>query len=153
MSKADQTVMDTRTNIETKIDGSVENAIDYVFKAMDTAGVGSSPVKNRHEAYGIAAEHLTAINGSCKRIKGDVDKLLQTLPDPNYPAVEATSAIVNSLVAGAAILVKAAAVMKKTLNDLYEEEYYDTDEDVLPLEQAADGGFDEAENIEDEGEN
>lgn len=153
MSEADQTEMDTRTNIETKIDDAVGNAIDYVFKAMDTAGVGINPVRNRHEAYGIAAEHLTAINGSCKRIKGDMDKLLQTLPDPNYPALEATSAIVNSMTAGAAILVKAAAVMKKTLNDLYEEEYYDTDEDVLPLEQAADGGFDEAENIEDEGEN
>lgn len=50
MSKADQTVMDTRTNIETKIDDAVGNAIDYVFKAMDTDGVGSSPVKNRHEA-------------------------------------------------------------------------------------------------------
>ena len=153
MSEVDQAEMDTRTNIETKIDDAVGNAIDYVFKAMDTDGVGSSPVKNRHEAYGIAAEHLTAINGSCKRSKGDVDKLLQTLPDHNYPALEETSAIVNSMTAGAAILVKAAAVMKKTLNDLYEEEYYDTDEDVLPLEQAADGGFDEAENIEDEGEN
>lgn len=152
MSEVDQAEMDTRTNIETKIDDAVGNAIDYVFKAMDTAGVGN-PVRNRHEAYGIAAEHLTAINGSCKRIKGDVDKLLQTLPDPNYPALEATSAIVNSMTAGAAILVKAAAVMKKTLNDLYEEEYYDTDEDVLPLKQAEDGGFDEAENIEDEGEN
>lgn len=43
--------------------------------------------------------------------------------------------------------------MKKTLNDLYEKEYYDTDEDVLPLEQAVDGDFDEVENIEDEGEN
>ena len=48
MSKADQTVMDTRTNIETKIDDAVGNAIDYVFKAMDTAGVGINPVRNRH---------------------------------------------------------------------------------------------------------
>lgn len=60
----------------------------------------------------------------------------------------------NSMTAGAVILVKAAAVMKKTMNDLYEKEYYDTDEDVLPLEQVGDGGFDEAENLEDEeGEN
>lgn len=102
-----------------------------------------SKVKNRHEAFGLASEHLAELTRATKNVKNDVGALLDTLPDPNRPAVEATSAIRNSAEAVAIAALKMASVMGNALRDLYDEE---TD-DVGPL-FAADidaADFDEAE--------
>lgn len=110
-------------------------------------------VRNRHEAYGIAAEQLAKIQGAVKAIKGDTDTLLGTLSNPNYPAVEATSSIVNSTNASAATIIWAAAAMKKTLDNLYISET----EGPSPMELLAQGsdpdGFQEAEPVEADADN
>lgn len=82
-----------------------------------------------------------------KSIKNDVGTLLGTLSDPNYPAVEATSSIVNSTTEAAAILLIAAAEMKRTLDNLYLAE---SREDRTPMEDYMDGtgDFEEAEPAE-----
>ena len=88
-------------------------------------------VRNRHEAYGIAAEQLAKISRAIKPIKDDTSGLLRTLPDSNSSAVEATSAIVNSASEAAFVLICAAAEMKRTLDNLYTVEL---SESPLPLE-------------------
>ena len=46
----------------------------------------------------------------------------ETLTDPNRSAVEATSSIYNSATAAAGILIQAAAIIKRTMDNLYIEE-------------------------------
>ena len=76
-------------------------------------------VRNRHEAYGIAAEQYSRIAKAVSAIKADTATQLGTLADPNFPAIEATSSIANSTMEAAATIIKAAAEMKRTLANLY----------------------------------
>lgn len=107
------------------------------------------PVRNRHEAYGIAAEQMGKINSAVKAISDDTKKLLGILSDPNRTAVEAVSDIHNSTLAAAVVLVTAAATMERTMQDLYTAETYDPS--PTPMELLAEGGdaFQEAESLED----
>ena len=101
-------------------------------------------VRNRHEAYGIAAEQLAKITGAVKSIKDDTGALLGTLADPNFNAIDATSSIVNSTVHAAYVLLVAAAEMRRTLDNLYTVENTGRDE-TTPLEELAEAAFQEAE--------
>lgn len=106
------------------------------------------PVRNRHEAYGIAAEQMGKINSAVKAISDDTKKLLGILSDPNRTAVEAVSDIHNSTLVAAVTMVTAAAIMKRTMQDLYTAETYDPG--PTPMELLAEsGGFQEAEPISD----
>lgn len=107
------------------------------------------PVRNRHEAYGIAAEQMGKINSAVKAVADDTKKLLGILSDPNRTAVEAVSDIHNSTLTAAVVLVTAAATMKRTMQDLYTAETYDPG--PTPMELLAEGGdsFQEAESLED----
>ncbi len=100
-------------------------------------------VRNRHEAYGIAAEQLAKISGAVKSIKDDTASLLGTLSDPNLPALDATSSICNSTLEAATIIIHAAARMQRTLRDLYTAER--TEPERTPMDElTSDGEFEEA---------
>ena len=101
--------------------GKVQEMIQNCFEAPE-------PVRNRHEAYGIAAEHYAKIAGDAKAIKND----LGTLSDPNFPALEATSSICNSMAEAAVNVIIAAAEMRRTLDNLYIAERI---EEKSPIEE------------------
>ena len=115
--------------------GMIEENRRRIAAMMQTT---PATVRNRHEAYGIAAEQLGKISKSVQTVKGDVSKLLMTLSDPNYKALDATSDICNSTTLAAATLIHAAAEMKRTLNDLYTAEY--SEPASTPLEDLAAAG-------------
>lgn len=94
---------------------------------------------------------LARINGAIKGIKDDTGTLLGTLADPNFPAVKATSSIYNSTLEAAAIIIKAAAEMKRTMENLYTAE--STGQEETPLDKLAATGaaFEEADPVEAEG--
>lgn len=102
-------------------------------------------IRNRHEAYGIAAENLVDVTGAVKTIKNDVATLLDTLPDPNRPAVEAVSAIRNSAESLVICAIKMASVMERVLRDLYDAEEGNAAPELFPLADLANDGFEEAE--------
>ncbi len=105
------------------------------------------PVRNRHEAYGIAAEQMGKINSAVKSISDDTKKLLATLSDPNKTAVEAVSDINNSALEAAVVLITASAVMEQTMQDLYRAETYEPG--PTPMEElVASGDFQEAESLD-----
>lgn len=145
----DQLTLDTRKDVEKAVFGVVEDTIDHARKIIENPTCPPAVCRNRHEAYGIAAEHLAKINKAIKDVKGTTATLLGTLSDPNSPAIEATSALANSLTEAAGIVVMAAAEMKRTLSNLYDEE--NKPESISsPLDALADGSFEEADNIDDE---
>ncbi len=121
----EQMELDTRSDLEKALADltteSVEDALTLIQKNCDTSSDNLMPrtVRNRYEAYGVAAEQTVGIDTAVKNIKKDVQGLLDTLPDPNRSAVEATGSIFNSIVAAAEKLIQAAAIMKRTMNHLY----------------------------------
>lgn len=151
----EQMVLDTRPDLERAIEAVAQDAIATALSMIERhnqavaerGDPAPGPVRNRHEAYGIAAEQLARIIGSTKKIQKDVDTLLGTLADPNYPAVEATSSIVNATADATAVLVRAAAEMKRTLDNLYKAEMT-AESYQTPLEELASGDFQEAESLD-----
>lgn len=153
----EQMELDTRpkliTSLQELTDGTIKEAQDMILESRRqiAAENGTTPatVRNRHEAYGIAAEQYTRIAKAVSAIKNDTATLLNALPDPNYNAVDATSSIVNSTAEAAMVLTYAAAEMKRTLNDLYTAEY--SEPASTPLEDLAAGAeFQDAASVDPE---
>lgn len=88
-----QTEMDLRTNLQQDVDCRVASAIDDTYDMLKD--YNPPAVRNRHEAYGIAADNFTRISAKVKSVRNDMDTLLSTLANPNYPAVEAVSSLHN----------------------------------------------------------
>lgn len=147
----EQMEFDTRSDLKRGVAGLTGETISMVQTMINNCGEAPAAVRNRHEAYGIAAEHLASITAIVKSIKNDCGTLLGTLADPNYPAVEATSSIVNSTTEAAAVMLIAAAEMKRTLDNLYMAESQGTER--TPLEELADGTFEDAEPADADEEN
>lgn len=152
--KYEQMELDTRPKLNKAVqvvtDDAISTAKELILESrrQEAAENGTTPtrVRNRHEAYGIAAEQLGKINKAALSVKGDVAKLLMTLSDPNYKALDATSDICNSTTLAAATLIHAAAEMKRTLDDLYAAEI---EAGPTPMEELAEGAeFQDAESIE-----
>ena len=153
----EQMELDTRPKLQVAIEDlsakAVSDAGELIqehYRQVAVENMVAPPlVRNRHEAYGIAAEQMGKINSAVKAISDDTKKLLGILSDPNRTAVEAVSDIHNSTLAAAVVLVTAAATMERTMQDLYTAETYDPG--PTPMELLAEGGdsFQEAESLED----
>lgn len=150
--KYEQMELDTRPLLQAAIEDLTESAItstsqlikEHHRQVAQETMTAPPYVRNRHEAYGIAAEQLAKITGAVKSIKDDTGALLGTLADPNFNAIDATSSIVNSTVHAAYVLLVAAAEMRRTLDNLYTVENTGRDE-TTPLEELAEAAFQEAE--------
>ena len=147
-----QMELDTRKELTKAVEALTAETIGSVEEMILRCGESPAAVRNRHETYGIAAEQLAKIQAIVKSIKNDCGTILGTLSDPNYPAVEATSSIVNSTAEAAAILLIAAAEMKRALNNLYMAENQVTDRTPMEEYMASAGEFEEAETADGEDE-
>lgn len=146
----EQMELDTRKALDIAIYKVAEDAVATAREMVEASQVAPSMVRNRHEAYGIAAEQYSRIAKAVSAIKADTATLLGTLADPNFPAIEATSSIANSTMEAAATIIKAAAEMKRTPANLYIAETKEpgpTPLEVLAEEGGGDG-FEEAEPAE-----
>lgn len=142
----EQLELDTRRQLEKAITKLTEDSVKTAGEMIIACGEAPTAVRNRHEAFGIAAERLAKIKKAVKAIDGDTAILLGTLPDPNYPAIEAVSSICNSTLSAAAAMIEAAAEMRRTLRDLYEAENSAKSDEVTPMEEWAEAAqFQDAE--------
>ena len=125
---------------------NLNTIIEFRLRTLLGACPPPSDVRNRHEAYGIAAENFCQVNASVKKIRGDMNLLLTTLGDVNLPALEAVGALLNSATLAALDVITMAAEMKRAMTDLYVAEQGEP----TPLEELAENnGFEEAEELED----
>lgn len=118
----EQLELDTRDELQQETDALTTEAISAIRKMTVQCHECPDPVRNRHEAYGHAAEQLGKVLFTVKRISKDTDELLNTLSDPNRPAIEAVSAIVNSTRKAATVILTAAAEMERIRDELYSAE-------------------------------
>lgn len=122
IDKYEQLELDTRDELERETDTLTTEAIATIRDMTVRCIEGPDPVRNRHEAYGHAAEQLGKVLFSVKRISKDTDELLNTLSDPNRPAIEAVSSICNSTKKAATVIMTAAAEMERIRDELYSAE-------------------------------
>ena len=120
--KYEQMTIDTRDELEKAVDALTLEAILTAKTLTVRCHEAPPPVRNRHEAYGHAAEQMRRILSAVKSVKKDTDELLRTLSDPNLPALDATSSICNSAHKAAKVLLAAAAEMDRIRDDLYASE-------------------------------
>lgn len=153
----EQMELDTRPELEKAISritaDAVSDALDMIERNCENSYDNLMPrkVRNRYEAYGVAAEHMETINGAVKSIKTDVQRLLDTLSSNSLISpVEAISSIVSGMGRATEKLVTAVAVMKRTMNHLYEIEVDTTLDSPTPLEELAEQGYQEADELETE---
>ena len=141
--------IETRKDLTIAVGKLIAETISNVQEMIQSCCEAPEPVRNRHEAYGIAAEHYAKIADDAKAIKGDFATLLGTLSDPNFPALEATSSICNSMAEAAVTMIIAAAEMRRTLDNLYIAERI---EEKSPIEEYIENTaeFEDAESNESE---
>lgn len=144
----EQLQLDMKLEAERDIGENVRTAIEFTGMKLLNGSQPPSRVRNRHEAYGIAAENNAKVAGVMKRIKGDMDTLLGTLGDIDRPALEAVSSICNDTLDAAVAVIIMAAEMQRTLSDLYEAE---NAEIQYPMDGLTGGdGFEEAAPLDPE---
>ena len=124
--------IETRKDLTIAVGKLIAETISNVQEMIQSCCEAPEPVRNRHEAYGIATEHYAKIADDAKAIKGDLAILLGTLSDPNFPALEATSSICNSMAEATVTMIIAAAEMRRTLYNLYIAERI---EEKSPIEE------------------
>ena len=139
----EQLELDTRSDVQAAIEDKARESIKSAMDMIAGCKAPPSPVRNRHEAYGIAAEHLSNIAGKVKLTKNNLGNLLSTLSDPNRPAVEAASALANDLDKLVIVATTAAAEMRRAASDLYTADV-EGSEYPTPMEELAQA-FEEAE--------
>lgn len=115
----EQTMLDMTLDSDRDMKDNLDTIISFRLQTLLGAYPPPSDVRNRHEAYGIAAENFCQVEASIKKIRGDMTKLLSTLGDVNLPALEAVGALLNSTTLAAMDVITMAAEMKKAMTDLY----------------------------------
>lgn len=101
-----------------------------------------SEVKNRHEGYGISAEHYIIMQKAFKSVKTDMDDFLKLLPVEDKNALNTVSSLYNSAIDMGVAAMEFAAQCKRILADLYDKE-------KSPLEQYIDEMESDTKDFED----
>ena len=101
-----------------------------------------SEVKNRHEGYGISAEHYIIMQKAFKSVKTDMDDFLKLLPVEDKNALNTVSSLYNSAIDMGVAAMEFAAQCKRILADLYDKE-------KSPIEQYIDERESDTEDFED----
>ena len=101
-----------------------------------------SEVKNRHEGYGISAEHYIIMQKAFKSVKTDMDDFLKLLPVEDKNALNTVSSLYNSAIDMGVVTMGFAAQCKRILADLYDKE-------KSPLEQYMDEMESDTKDFED----
>ena len=73
IEKYEQMELDTRKDVEVMAASVTSDAIDTIGELAMQCAEKPTFVRNRHEAYGIAAEHLAKITERAKAIKSAED--------------------------------------------------------------------------------
>lgn len=144
----EQLEFDLRIKDEKDIEDSI---IKLIENTVQTNLVNNQAIKNKHEAYGIVAEHLATINGINKSLKSDVGSLLNLLPIQGSSNADMLNTI-SAIYVTTTKLIKSAVIMSTFCRKITEDIYVAEAED-FPLGEFAeenDPDFEEAGEIDEE---
>lgn len=136
-----------------KIDLRTANEVVFDEEFMETLqnltsnNLTDVTVKNKHEAYGIASQHISELTRYCKGTKSDLTGLLQLLPLEECSPMQVIDSL-NTIYSTCVLISKkamiTAAIMQHMIQDFYTQaqEY-----EKLPLEELSEES--DFESVED----
>ena len=146
MDKDGQMNIDVRLEPERELQENVNVLLEFAHEQVMRAA--EDTVKNRFEGYGLLAEKILSLQSAVKQIGNDMQTLQKTLPIDDVRALDAVSAIDNTLADVVLAATDMSAIAKKVADDLY------ASRPATPLEEYAaenSDGFEEAEDGSGEG--
>ena len=142
MSDYEQMEMDFTLQRDRDLKGNVGICVD--FDHHEIMADMPAAVRNRHEGYGIAAEHFAKLQACMKMANGDMQTYLRLIPNGESGCIQTAGTLYNSALEVAAAAIRLASQAKRIISDLY---------GTTPLEEYTAGtdeeGFEELEEIED----
>ena len=138
--KWEQMELDTRDELNHALDLLTAETVGTAQEFIARCGEAPPMVRNRHEAYGHAAEWLGKSAHAVGMVKKDVAELLLNLGHPEQSPMEPVNSIVNSVADAAGVLIRAAAEMKRVMSDLYVSE--ELEPERTPMDDFMDGNPD-----------
>lgn len=117
----EQLQLDTREELEKAVFDLTINTIVEIKHMIAECGSTRNPVRTRHEAYGVAAQHQDKIHSHNKSIKRKMEGLLATLEYPAYDAALKADVVAQAMVKMAQDSLMAAAEVGRTAKDLLQE--------------------------------
>lgn len=132
--------LDCRLDAERRLDENISVVIEFAHKQLEHK-VGNNFVKNRHEGYGLLAEHFSVLNRLLKDVNNGMSMLLKTLSIDDFKAIDAIASIDNTLMSVVCGAVQMAAEARRINDDLY----HNAPLESTPLEDymAENDGFEE----------
>ena len=140
MDESGQYQLDCRLDAERRLDENISVVIEFAHKQLEHK-VGNNFVKNRHEGYGLLAEHFSVLNRLLKDVNNGMSMLLKTLSIDDFKAIDAIASIDNTLMSVVCGAVQMAAEARRINDDLY----HNAPLESTPLEDymAENDGFEE----------
>lgn len=109
-----------------------------------------SPVRNRHEGYGIAAEFYSGLQRADKAVGVEMKSMLFLLPNSDSEFTNICGSLYNTAIDTAVAAIRLAAQSRRIMEDLYGSQPPTPLEELeASLEDESDG-FEEAEPTEAE---
>lgn len=142
----EQLEIDTTLEADRSLKDNVQKVIEFAFEQIKFYDK-PTPVRNRHEGYGIAAEQFTALEGANKSTKKALEDILKCLPNGEGDFIQFCGSLYAMAANTATCAIRLAAHAQRILKDLYDSE------SITPLQEYADGLEAGDGDFEDAGEN
>lgn len=114
----EQLQMDTRRQVEKKAFDLTVDAITEIKHMIAESEGFRNPIRTKHEAYGLAAQHQAKISAESKLIEKKLEGLLAMLEDPACNAPLQVDSIAGEMVQMAKAALLAAAEVGRATRDL-----------------------------------
>lgn len=144
--------MENQLQIDLRLENEAEleeHMSQFVEKIIENNIPSELTIKNKHEAYGVVAEHFSLVTNKAKGIKTDMGTLLSFLSFENNESnvVNTISNIYSTALSTAKEAIVLSAFCQKIMKDFYDK----IGDDSTPLEELIENGveFGEAETVTD----
>lgn len=146
--------MENKIDLRTADEVAFETEFMEVLQNLTDNNLTDVTVKNRHEAYGVASQHIAELQRYNKNTKNDLNTLMTLLPIENCSAmqvIDALNTIYSTCVAIGQKAMLTGAIMQHMIKDFYIQAQEDNEE-PNPLESLADDNedFEEVEEVTEE---
>ena len=146
--------MENKIDLRTADEVAFETEFMEVLQNLTDNNLTNVTVRNKHEAYGVASQHIAELQKYDKNTKTDLNSLMTLLPIENCSAmqvIDALNTIYSTCVAIGQKAMLTGAIMQHMIKDFYIQAQEDNEE-PNPLESLADDNedYEEVEEITEE---
>ncbi|MGN1130974.1 MAG: hypothetical protein ACI4Q8_06430 [Ruminococcus sp.] len=146
--------MENKIDLRTADEVAFETEFMEVLQNLTDNNLTNVTVRNKHEAYGVASQHIAELQKYDKNTKTDLNSLMTLLPIENCSAMQvihALNTIYSTCVAIGQKAMLTGAIMQHMIKDFYIQAQEDNEE-PNPLERLAEDteDFEEVEEITEE---